>query len=324
MADPLILGTRGSQLALWQAHHARDALEAQGHAVELDIITTTGDRELGVLIHEIGDEAVFTKELDQALLGGHIHFAVHSLKDVPSRLPDGLALAAVSAREVPLDAFVAHPSFAGGLADLPEGATLATASLRRKAMLLAWRPDLRVVPVRGNVDSRLAKLDASGAEDGPPWHGMVLATAGLVRMDLAERITERIDPAIMTPAVGQGALGLACRTEDDATAEALRTALHDEAAHVAVTAERAFLRRVGAGCQVPLGAWARLVDDEGGPRLVLDACIASLDGADAYRGRRATLPTPDDAEAAGTDLADDLLDAGGRAILEHLREQGTI
>lgn len=321
-ASSLVLGTRGSQLALWQAHHARDALAAQGLDVTLEVITTRGDREQDVLISEIGDEAVFTKELDLALLDGTIDFAVHSLKDVPSRLPDGLTLAAISARAAPFDAFVAHPDVDGGLADLPTGAILATASLRRRAQLLAWRPDLEVVPVRGNVDSRLEKLDASGeAPPGRAWHGMVLAAAGLARMDLAHRITERIDPQIMVPAVGQGALGLACRSDDLATAEALRTALHHAPTHLAVTAERAFLRRVGAGCQVPLGAWARLEPsaDAGGEHLVFDACIAALDGTAAHRGRRTCRPDPDAADAIGHDLAETLLDAGGAAILADLR-----
>ncbi|RMH63746.1 MAG: hydroxymethylbilane synthase, partial [Bacteroidetes bacterium] len=197
-----IIGTRGSALALWQAHHVRDLLTAAGYPVEIRTITTKGDRILDVPLAEIGSKALFTKELDEALLRGEIHLAVHSLKDLPTALPEGLCLAAITERADPRDAFIAHPSVAGGLADLPEGATLATSSLRRRSQLKAWRPDLTIVPVRGNVDTRLARLDAG------TWHGMILATAGVVRLERTDRIRERIDPALMLPAVGQGALGV--------------------------------------------------------------------------------------------------------------------
>src|SRR6056297_1315206 len=252
--DPLVLGTRSSKLALWQANFVKSKLEARGHRVELEPITTRGDESQDVPISEIGDEAVFTKELDRALLAGDIHLAVHSLKDIPSTVPDGITLAAVGPREEPFDAFVAHPSFDGHLDDLPMKATVATASLRRKAQVRTWRSDLDVVPVRGNVDTRLDKLVESD------WHGMILAVAGLVRMGLSNHIRDRIDPEIMVPAVGQGALGIACAADQEGIANRLKEVLHDEATGYATTAERAFLRRVGGGCQVPLGAWARLTD----------------------------------------------------------------
>jgi len=305
--DPLVLGTRSSELALWQANFVKSKLEARGHRVELETITTRGDESQDVPISDIGDEAVFTKELDRALLNGDIHLAVHSLKDIPSTVPEGIVLAAVGAREEPFDAFVAHPSFDGHLEDLPTNATVATASLRRKAQLRTWRPDLEVVPVRGNVDTRLEKLVESD------WHGMILAVAGLVRMGLSAHIRDRIDPAIMVPAVGQGALGIACAADHDAIADRLHDVLHDEDTGFATAAERAFLRRVGGGCQVPLGAWARRTDDGG---LRLDACIAALDGSEHYRDRRHC--APEDGERVGRELAGVLLQAGGDAILDRI------
>lgn len=304
--DPLVLGTRSSELALRQANVVRSKLEAVGHRVHLETITTRGDESTDTPISEIGDEAVFTKELDRALLEGEVDLAVHSLKDIPSTVLGGITLAAIGARENPLDAFVPHPSFEGHLDDLPEGATIATSSLRRTAQLLTWRSDLNVVPVRGNVDTRLEKLA------GSDWDGMVLAVAGLMRLGLSVHIRDRIDPSIMIPAVGQGALGIACREEGEPLRTFLNDTLHDPPTGFAVAAERAFLRRVGGGCQVPLGAWARLEDET----LVLDACIAALDGTEHYRDRRRC--DPEDGEEVGRQLAVDLLEVGGEAILDEV------
>ncbi|MFB6229567.1 MAG: hydroxymethylbilane synthase [Salinibacter sp.] len=304
--DPLVLGTRSSELALRQANVVRSKLEAAGHRAELETITTRGDESTDTPISEIGDEAVFTKELDRALLEGEVDLAVHSLKDIPSTVPGGITLAAIGERPHPLDAFVAHPSFEGHLDDLPEGATVATSSLRRTAQLLTWRSDLNIVPVRGNVDTRLEKLTESD------WDGMVLAVAGLMRLGLSVHIRDRIDPSIMIPAVGQGALGIACREEGESLRAFLHDVLHDPPAGYAAVAERAFLRRVGGGCQVPLGAWARLEEET----LVLDACIAALDGTEHYRDRRRC--DPEDGEEVGRQLAVDLLEAGGEAILEEV------
>ena len=309
--DPLVLGTRGSELALRQANTVRSKLEAAGHRVTLETISTRGDESTDTPISEIGDEAVFTKELDRALLSGDVDLAVHSLKDIPSTVPSGIALAAIGEREDARDAFVAHPSFEGHLADLPEGATVATASLRRTAQLLTWRSDLNVVPVRGNVDTRLKKL-RKDRPAGRSWAGMVLAVAGLVRLGLSLHIRDRIDPEIMIPAVGQGALGIACREDQEALQALLRDTLHHASSGYAAVAERAFLREVRGGCQVPLGAWARLEDDE----LVLDACIAALDGSEHYRDQRRC--SPDDGEAAGRELARDLLARGGEKILDEV------
>ncbi|MEM1044266.1 MAG: hydroxymethylbilane synthase [Bacteroidota bacterium] len=308
------IGTRGSALALWQARHVADRLRAAGHAAEIVTFTTKGDRILDVPLAEIGDKGLFTAELDRALLAGAIHLAVHSLKDLPTTLPEGLVLAATTERASPWDAFVAHPDVRGSLDGLPEGATLATSSLRRQAQLLAWRPDLRVVPVRGNVPTRLAKLDASGPPKSGGWHGVILAAAGLERLGLEDRIRERIDPAVMLPAVGQGALGIVCAEGDTETARTLASALDHPDTAAAATAERAFLRRLEGGCQVPVAAWARL---EAGT-LMLDGAVASLDGAAHLRD--AASGTSAEAGALGTALAERMLDAGAGAILGAIRE----
>lgn len=310
------IGTRSSALALWQANHVADRLRAVGHAAEIVTFTTKGDRILDVPLAEIGDKGLFTHELDRALLDGAIHLAVHSLKDLPTTLPAGLTLAAVTERAEPWDAFIAHPDFAGSLADLPEGATLATSSLRRQAQLLAWRPDLRIVPVRGNVPTRLQKLDASGAPEAGGWHGVILATAGLVRLGLEDRIRERIDPAVMLPAVGQGALGVVCAEEDVDTASAL-AALGDADTTAAVTAERSLLRRLEGGCQVPVAAWARM--DSGS--LHLDGAVAALDGSELVRD--AVSGSPEEAASLGVALAERLLEAGASSILDAIRHVPT-
>lgn len=305
-----VIGTRGSALALWQAYHVRDRLQAAGCTVELEQIRTTGDRILDVPLAEIGDRGLFTKELDVALLEGRIHLAVHSLKDLPTVLPDGIVLAAVSEREAPWDAFVAHPTFEGRLVDLPRGARLGTSSLRRQAQLRAWRADLEVRPIRGNVDTRLARLDAGDLD------GVVLARAGLVRLGLEARIRETIPAEIMLPAVGQGALGIVCAEDDADTRALLRSVLHDGATAAAVTAERALLRRLEGGCSVPIGAWGRL---DTPARLVLEGCVASLDGRRLLRDRIEGSPV--DAEHLGTRLAETLIAAGADAILSAIRQK---
>lgn len=303
----LVLGTRGSSLALRQAHLVRDRLEELGFAVELRVIKTTGDRILDVPLSDVGDKGLFTKELDLALLDGAIQLAVHSLKDLPTRLPDGLVLAAVPEREDPRDAFVGHASFKNGLGDVPEGATLGTASLRRHAQLKAWRSDLHVEPIRGNVDTRLQKLDAGD------WAGIVLAAAGLKRLGMHDRITQIIDTEIMLPAVGQGALGVVCAEEDVVTRALLRKAVHDAASFNAVIAERAFLHRLRGGCSIPVGAYGQAPSDT----LMLEGCVADLEGRRMYRARREGASA--DAETVGTELADELLARGAGDILDEIR-----
>lgn len=308
----LILGTRGSKLALWQAHHVRATLEAHDIEVHLQEITTKGDRVLDVPLAEIGDKGLFTKELDLALLEGHIHLAVHSLKDLPTALPAGIVLAAVGERASPWDAFVAHPAFDGLLEDLPEGAVLATSSLRRQAQLRAWRSDLTVVPVRGNVDTRLRKLDESD------WHGIILAAAGLERLGLEDRIRELISIDVMIPAVSQGALGIVCAELQEQTVALLHEVLHHAPTAAAVRAERAFLRRLEGGCQAPIGAYARHVEET----LVLDGCVAMPDGSRLLRDRHIGMPA--EPETLGVGLAEALFEQGGGTILHDIRAvQGT-
>lgn len=307
-AGALVLGTRASALALRQARHIKLLLEEVGYVVELLEITTTGDRVLDVPLSEIGDKGLFTKELDLALIDGRIQLAVHSLKDLPTRLPSGVRLAAVTSREDPRDVFVAHPRFDGTIRDLPRGATLATSSLRRTAQIKAWRMDLDVVSVRGNVDTRLNKLDASD------WHGLLLASAGLTRLGLDSRVREVIDTDILLPAVGQGALGVVCAEEDDDVAAILQEVLHSPAVGAATAAERSFLRKLEGGCSVPVGAYGRVEDDG---RLSVEGCVASLDGGTVFRDT--IRGEADRAEHLGLELAERLLEAGAGTILDEIR-----
>jgi hydroxymethylbilane synthase len=309
MTSTLVLGTRGSALARWQADHVQALLQAAGHDVAIQEFTTKGDRILDLPLAEIGDKGLFTQELDTALLAGQIHLAVHSLKDLPTTLHEGLVLAAVTERAAPWDAFVAHPRFVGTLSDLPEGATLATSSLRRKAQLLAWRPDLHVVPVRGNVDTRLRKLDASD------WQGLILAEAGLVRLGLETRIRQRFPLEIMIPAVSQGSLGVVCAAPDTATRAMLRSTLNHTPTAATSTAERAFLRRLEGGCQAPIGAYAHIDSEQ---RLTLHGCVASLDGSVLIREQLSGSMT--EAEALGTALAERVVEQGAAAVLVDIRQ----
>ncbi|MCB9729304.1 MAG: hydroxymethylbilane synthase [Deltaproteobacteria bacterium] len=310
----LIIGTRGSALALAQSEHIRDRLLALPggavEAVELKVIHTRGDRVLDVALSKVGGKGLFTKELEEALLSREVDLAVHSLKDMPSELPPGLVLAATTAREDPRDAWV-RPEGAAPLEldALARGAVVGTSSLRRQAQLLARRPDLRVVPLRGNVGTRLRKLDEG--QDG--MEAIVLAAAGLRRLGLAGRISRPLDPTRdMLPAVGQGALTIEVR-EDDAAVRELVGRLTDRDALDATTAERAFLRAVEGGCQVPACAHATL----DGERLQLAGFIGAPSGdpfvRDALSGARAQ------AAELGRALATRLLDAGGREIMAALR-----
>ena len=299
------MGTRGSALALWQTEAVRTRLHALGYATERLEIRTTGDVILDIPLASIGSRALFTKQLDDAMLEGRIDLAVHSLKDLPTQLPAGIRIAAISLREDPRDALVGRGPLRWR--DVPIGATIATSSLRRRAQLLSARPDLSVVDVRGNVDTRLAKLDRSDL-----WSATLLATAGLVRLGLAARIGERLDPALMLPAPGQGALAVTTRS-DDARAAAAAAVLHHEPTATAVTAERAFLRRLEGGCQVPVAALAELVDGQ----LRLRGRVASLDGSVVVEGERSA--APDAAAALGLALAEELIGRGADRVLAEVR-----
>src|SRR5438874_3260601 len=240
----LKLGTRGSALALWQANWTKRALEGrwQGLAVQLVPIKTTGDKILDVPLAKIGGKGLFTKELDEALLDGRIDLAVHSLKDVPFELPAGIAIGAVPEREDPRDAFISNGP---KLHELGPNATIGTSSLRRQVQLRHRFPSLNIVMLRGNVDTRLRKLD------GGEYDGIILAVAGLKRLGHESRITQILDDDMMVSAVGQGALGIVCRLADDATLQRLQPLDHN-ATRTAVTAERGLLRALGGSCQVPV------------------------------------------------------------------------
>jgi hydroxymethylbilane synthase len=289
------IGSRGSALALWQAEHVKARLERNGHHVEIRVITTTGDRILDRPLESVGGKGLFLKEIEEALLAREVDLAVHSLKDVPTALPDGLRLPAILERADPRDALVTAGPGLGGLAP---GATVGTTSLRRRAQLLALRPDLAVADLRGNVDTRIKRL-REGRFDA-----IVLALAGLERLGRAAEATEVLDPRGFVPAPGQGAIALECRARDEAVAAAAR-ALHDEPTARAVAAERAFLARLGGDCNVPLGAHAQIEDG----RLRLWAFVARPDGTDALRGER----EGDAPEALGRALAEDFLGRGAGA-----------
>jgi len=293
----LVIASRGSKLALWQARWVAAQLTAAGHECRIEIVKTTGDKIADVPLAMVGTKGLFTKEIEEALLDGSADLAVHSLKDLPTELPEGLVLAAVPEREDPRDAVVGKR-----LADLPKGAKVGTSSLRRAAQLRKLRPDLMVESVRGNLDTRLRKLDEG------QYDAILLAAAGLIRLGWEARIAEILEPEQMCSAVGQGALAIETRTSGagrDACA-----ALDHPATHAAVIAERAVLGALGGGCQVPIGAHATVSNG----RLRLLAIVASPDGAESVRA--ATEGPVGQAEAIGRALGADLLDRGARRILE--------
>jgi hydroxymethylbilane synthase len=292
------IGSRGSALALWQAEHVKVRLEGLGHGVEVRVIVTTGDKTLDGPLQSVGGKGAFLKEIEEALLAGEVDLAVHSLKDVPTALPEGLALSAILERADPRDAVLA----AGGrtLAALPAGSRVGTTSLRRQAQLRAARPDLAVGDLRGNVDTRIRRL-REGRFDA-----IVLALAGLARLGRAGEATEVLDVETMLPAPGQGAVAIETRAKDREVGEAVAPLDHAATAR-AVAAERAFLARLGGGCNVPLGAHA--VADGGGLRL--RALVARVDGTRVVRGE---LRGPH-AESLGSALAEQLLGRGAGELI---------
>lgn len=307
--ERIVIATRGSELALWQSSFVRTSLQKHFPKLIIDfkIIKTLGDRVLDTSLAAIGDKGLFTKEIEQAILDGEADLAVHSLKDVPTILPDGLTIAAVTERADCRDVFVPHPaSRFQSLGELPQGSTIATGSLRRTCQLLHFRPDLRVADIRGNLPTRLRKLDESD------WRGMILARAGLERLGLQERIVETLAYETMLPAVGQGAMAIETKSSDQELKEIV-SLLHHEETFIAVRGERALLRHLEGGCQVPIGTYGRL---EGG-MFVLDAMIGSLDGTRVVRG--SLRGEPDRSEDIGRELAVILLEQGGRGILDEIR-----
>ena len=303
---PLRIATRKSQLALWQAHHVAMLLRQAhpGLEVELLPLLTQGDRIQDRSLAAIGGKGLFIKELEVALEDTRADIAVHSMKDLPGDLPEGLIIAAVLDRADARDALVTGK--AAGLDDLPRGARVGTSSLRRQAQLLAARPDLKIETLRGNVDTRLRRHDAGEMD------AIVLACAGLTRLGLESRITARLDPKICLPAVAQGVIGIECRGTDQQTLD-LVSALNHPEVRIAMDAERAFAHRLGGSCQSPIAAHARL---EGG-RLMLEGLVAEPDGSrllrDSASGNR------EDPVALGELLAERILAAGARSLLERLR-----
>ncbi|HET9783865.1 MAG TPA: hydroxymethylbilane synthase [Terriglobales bacterium] len=299
-AAPLRLGSRGSALARWQAAEVARRLAALGEECRIEYVTTTGDRRTDVPLAAIGGKGLFTQEIEAGLLAGTLDCAVHSLKDVPSTLPEGLVLGAILQREDARDALVTTAGVT--LAGLPRGARVGTSSLRRQAQLLALRPDVAVLPLRGNVDTRLRRFRAGD------FDALLLATAGLERLGLADAISERLAVEQFLPAGGQGVLALECRAEDAATRDRLRP-LHYAPTATAIAAERALLRRLDCGCQAPVAVYA----EAAGPELKLSALVASPDGRRVIRAAMAGAGA--EAERLGVQLAETLLDEGADAIL---------
>jgi hydroxymethylbilane synthase len=303
MTRPLVIGSRGSKLALWQAEQARERLRTLNPQAEIriEVIKTTGDVKQDPL-SQIGGQGVFTKELEEALIDRRIDLAVHSLKDLPTILPDDLAIGAICEREDARDALVRGPGVqAESILNLPQGAVVGTSSQRRLSQLKALRPDVVVNDLRGNVDTRIRKLDEG------QYDAVILACAGLVRLGLADRISARIPTSEMLPAVGQGAIGIEIRSDNEFAAAAVSKLDHRET-RVACLAERAFLRGLGGGCELPIAGHATIDGD----RLTLEGLVAKPDGSQILRAR-STGPT-NQAEAIGAALAAQLVERGASAL----------
>ena len=304
----IIIGSRGSKLALWQSEWVKARLEELGARVRIEIFKTSGDVMRDVPLATIGGQGAFTKELEVALLAKRIDVAVHSLKDLPTVNPEGLSITATPEREDARDALVLRSDMdasGASIASLPEGSVVGTSSLRRIAQLKHLRPDVQVKDLRGNVDTRLRKLDAS-------WYdALILASAGLRRLGLGGRVSAAIETDVMLPAVSQGSLGVQTRADDSET-NALVSRLDHAATRAAVVAERALLRKLGGGCQVPIAAHA--VVSNGGIRL--DGLVASLDGSRVIRGSNTAAPA--DAEWVGDRLAALLLEQGAGELLSEM------
>ena len=313
----LNIATRKSPLAMWQAEHIKSRLESLYPELEVNLVTmvTQGDKILDTPLAKIGGKGLFVKELEQALYDGRADIAVHSLKDVPMELPEGLILGTYCKRETPTDAFVSNSY--DKLEDLPQGAVVGTASLRRQCQIKAFRPDLQIKSLRGNVQTRLAKLDAG------EYDAIILATSGLKRVELSERIKQEIDIDISLPAVGQGALAIECRADDEAVLALLKP-LNDGQARIRLKAERALNRRLEGGCQVPIAAFAVIEKDSEQSHektLWLRGRVGSEDGTTLLKADKRIELTGDQAareaqaEQLGIEVADELLSLGADSIL---------
>ncbi|QQR80144.1 MAG: hydroxymethylbilane synthase [Deltaproteobacteria bacterium] len=302
----IIIGTRGSPLALWQANFVKNLLleEYADLSIELKIIKTTGDKIDQIPLAEIGGKALFLKEIEEQLLDGNVHLAVHSMKDVPTVFPKGLRLAAVLKREDPRDVMISHKY--ASLAALPKKAVVGTSSLRRKAQLKNWRSDLEIVPIRGNVDTRLKKLETENMS------AIILASAGMTRLGLSNHITEYINPETMLPAVAQGAIGIEVREKDEDILNLVKCLNHRET-EICVTAERSFLKTIEGDCQSPVAAHAVCH----GETLKVEGMVSTLDGYEVIKD--SVSGSIDAPGLLGEQLARKILSQGGDTILERCR-----
>lgn len=300
------VGTRKSILAMWQTEHIIELLKEKNPELDFIIIpiSTKGDKILDVPLAKIGDKGLFTKELEVALLNNEIDFAVHSVKDMPTNLPEGLKLGAMTKRHNPKDAYVSAKGIKFN--DLPEGATIGTSSLRRRAQLLNYRPDLNLVDIRGNVQTRLKRMKEQDMD------GIILAVAGLERLGMKEHITDYLDFSVCLPAVGQGSLTVEIR-ENDAFIEELVRSVNDDETEIVIRAERSLLRTFEGGCQIPIGAQGKIENN----KIILEALVASLDGKELVRD--SIISDINDPEKAGIDLAEVLSKQGAGEILKGIR-----
>lgn len=305
----LRLGTRGSRLALWQAEYVAEEIHRVVPDINIDIknIKTKGDKILDVALSRIGDKGLFTNEIENELLDGNIDIAVHSLKDLPSVLPNGLCVGAVLKRENPVDVLISNKGYK--FADLPTGAILGTSSLRRIAQIKRKRPDIIIMEIRGNVETRLRKMEEEKLD------GIVVACAGVTRLGLADRISDYLSPDVILPAVGQGAIAVETRCDDSAIRSLLEK-INDETTMIEILAERAFLQELQGGCQVPLGSLARLHGDH----VQITGLIASLDGREVYSESATGYYA--DAEELGRQLAIRLIKQGADRILAEIKTMG--
>jgi hydroxymethylbilane synthase len=308
MSNTLKIGTRGSKLALWQANWVKSSLEAKHPlcSIELEIIKTKGDKILDVPLAKVGGKGLFVKEIEEALLDGRIDIAVHSMKDMPGEIPEGLCIGAIPKRETPQDVLISKDKTP--FSKLGPGARIGTSSLRRKAQLLHARPDLVVLPLRGNLDTRLKKLETENID------AIVLAAAGVKRLGLEKRITEYLDENIMLPAVGQGALCIEIR-ENDTEVDAIVTALEHPQTRMVILGERAFLNRLEGGCQVPIAAYGQIDEN----LLTLSGLVATVDGKNLFK-ENITGPE-DSSESIGIELAERLISMGAEKIIQALKDE---
>jgi len=317
MNNKVIIGTRGSRLALWQAEWVKSELRKLNPALDIELkrIKTTGDKILDVPLSQVGGKGLFVKEIEEAILRGEASLAVHSMKDVPTEFPAGLHLAVIGKREDPRDAFIARAKGSGfviaSFNELPHNASIGTSSLRRACQLLHRRPDLKIEQLRGNLDTRIKRLDEGR------FDAIILAAAGVKRLGWEHRITEILTPEMSLPAIGQGAIGIECRVHDDFV-NSLVAPLNHAGTAVCVRAERAFLKRLEGGCQVPIAAYATLEEAErpSDVKLKMDGLVGSTSGDKIIRA--SISGNIEDAESLGVKLAEDILSRGGGEILKEV------